>query len=214
MSLPPPVVNLYHVDCVEFMKTCETNKYDLAICDPPYGKKVNMAGGGRYARYENHFVPLNIAPGEEFFTELFRVSKNQIIFGGNYFQLPPTRGFFVWDKKQPANFTFSQAEYAWTSFDRNSKIYSGVSRSSGAEKRFHPTQKPVSLYKWVLRNYAPQGNEKIFDPMGGSFSCAIACYDLGFDCDTCELDDLYFDKAKERFDKFKAEKDAQLTFDF
>lgn len=212
MSLPPPIINLYHVDNLEFMKTCETNKYDLAICDPPYDKKVNMSGGGRYARYENHFVPLNVAPPEEFFTELFRISKNQVIFGGNYFSLPPTRGFIVWDKKQPEDFTFSMAEYAWTSFDRNSLMFRGVSRTSGPDKRFHPTQKPIALYQWILKHYAKEG-DKIFDPHGGSFSCAIACLLDGFDCDTCELDDMYFSKAKERFEKYKQEKESQLTFD-
>ena len=124
-------INLFHIDNLEFMKNCEDGKYDLAICDPPYGKAVNMSGGGRYARYENHFVPLNVAPPDEFFTQLFRVSKNQIIWGGNYFKLPPTRGFIVWDKKQPEDFTFSMAEYAWSSFNRNSLMFRGVSRSNG-----------------------------------------------------------------------------------
>ncbi len=145
-------------------------------------------------------------PGPEFFKELFRVSKNQIIWGGNYFDLPPTRGMICWDKLQPWE-NFSQFELAWTSFDRPAAMFK-YSNTGGANKetKIHPTQKPVALYQWLLTNYAKPG-WKILDTHGGSFSHAIACHDLGFDLTIIEIDPEYFADGKKRLERHQ----QQLT---
>jgi len=139
----------------------------------------------------------NEPPKPEYFKELFRVSKNQIIWGGNYFDLPPTRCVLCWDKCQPWE-NFSQWEMAWTSFDSPAALFK-YSNTGGAnaETKIHPTQKPVELYKWILRRYAKPG-DKILDTHGGSMSLAIACYDLGFDVTICENDPAIFEAGKER----------------
>lgn len=143
-------------------------------------------------------------PTKEYFEELFRVSRNQIIWGGNYFDLPPTRGIVVWDKCQPWE-NFSQVEMAWTSFDRPAALYR-ISNTGGAntEKKIHPTQKPVALYKWLLSKYAKEG-DKILDTHVGSASSLIACYDLGFEYMGFEIDKYYYDAANERLEAFKAQ---------
>jgi len=139
-------------------------------------------------------------PSAEYFTELFRVSENQIIWGGNYFNLPPTRGIICWDKLQPWE-NFSQFELAWTSFDRPAAIFR-YSNTGGAnrERKIHPTQKPVALYEWLLTKYAKPG-WRILDTHGGSFSSAIAAHELGFDMDICEIDNTYFSAGKERLER-------------
>lgn len=136
-------------------------------------------------------------PSAEYFNELFRISKNQIIWGGNYFDLPPTRGIICWDKMQPWE-NFSQFELAWTSFDKPAAMFK-YSNTGGAnaEKKIHPTQKPVALYRWILSKCANPG-EKIFDSHFGSLSIGIACHDLGFSLDACELDTDYYNAAKKR----------------
>ena len=139
----------------------------------------------------------NKTPSAEYFTELKRVSKNQIIWGGNYFPLPPTRGIICWDKKQPWD-NFSQFELAWTSFDKPAKLFRLSNRGgSNDENKIHPTQKPVPLYKWILDKYAKPG-DKILDTHLGSGSIAIACHDYGFELTACELDIHYFGSAIER----------------
>jgi site-specific DNA-methyltransferase (adenine-specific) len=135
----------------------------------------------------------NSIPTKKYFDQLFRVSKNQVIWGGNYFDLSPTRCFIVWDKMTYIP-TMSQIEMAWTSFKSHSQL---VKINSNQLDRFHPTQKPVALYKWLLDKYAQQGN-KILDTHLGSGSIAIACHDYGFDLTACELDKEYFDKAMQR----------------
>ena len=128
--------------------------------------------------------------------------------GGNYFQLPPTRCFLIWRKTNiPEKFSMSMAEYAWTSFNQNAKVFDFSSQNQ--ESRFHPTQKPVELYKWILRNYATKGN-KILDTHVGSASSLIACYDMGFDYVGFEIDKEYYDRACERIKENK----AQLRFIF
>ena len=138
-----------------------------------------------------------LPPTEEYFKEIFRVSKNQIIWGGNYFNLPPTRGIICWDKQQPWE-NFSQFELAWTSFDKPAKMFrhSNTGGNNNVTK-IHPTEKPIVLYKWLLEKYAKPG-DKILDTHGGSFSHAIACYDLGFDLDICEKDPDYYKDATDR----------------
>lgn len=143
----------------------------------------------------------DVAPPKEYFDELARVSKNQIIWGGNYFDLPPTRCFLVWRKSNIPLDGFSMApiEYAWTSFNANAKMFEAFSSGgSGREERFHPTQKPVALYEWILTKFAHPG-DRILDTHLGSGSSRIAAYNLGFDFEGYEIDKEYFDKQEERF---------------
>lgn len=145
------------------------------------------------------------APGEDYFNELFRVSKNQIIWGGNYFSLPPTRCFLVWDKINISeNFTMAMAEYAWCSFWGNAKIFRFS--SAGQPERFHPTQKPVELYRWIFARYAKPG-DRILDTHLGSGSSRIAAWEAGLDFVGYEIDPEYFDKQEQRFQAHE----AQLT---
>ncbi len=140
----------------------------------------------------------DIAPSEEYFNELFRVSKNQIIWGGNYFGLPPTRCFLVWRKLSISEkFSMAMAEYAWTSFNANAKVFEHTPQGTKNDPRFHPTQKPVKLYQWQYLNYANKG-DRILDPNLGSGSSAIAAYDLGFEFVGIEIDKEYYEAAKDR----------------
>lgn len=139
-------------------------------------------------------------PSDEYFKELFRVSKNQVIWGGNYFDLPPTRGILVWDKRQPWD-NFSQAELAWTSFDVPAKVFSFSNRGgANAEQKIHPTQKPIELYHYVLSKYAEPG-DKILDTHVGSASSLIACYNMGYDFVGFEINEDYYQDAKQRLDE-------------
>jgi len=147
------------------------------------------------------------APGDDCFKEMFRVSKNQIIWGGNYFSLPPTRCFLIWDKKLAEDFTMAMCEYAWCSFGGNAKIFR--MQPSGQIDRFHPTQKPVELYEWILTKYAKKGM-KILDPFLGSGSSRIAAYNGGYDFWGYEIDEEYFQKEEERF----ARHTSQLRIEF
>lgn len=140
-----------------------------------------------------------MAPGKEYFKQLFRVSRQQIIWGGNYFELPATRCFLVWDKCQSENFSMAMAEYAWCSFNDNAKIFRKPPMGKPGE-RFHPTQKPVELYAWIFARYAKPGM-RILDTHLGSGSSRIAAYDAGLDYEGYEIDKIYFDKQEERFKK-------------
>ena len=195
---------VYNIDCLEYMRTLPDKCFDLAIADPPYQIGTSKSSHGGAGKMKNRvmnqqakkFTEWDKAPSQEFFEELKRVSKNQIIWGGNYFDLPPTRCFVCWDKVQPWE-NFSQVEYAWTSFDYPSKIFKYDNRTGG---KIHPTQKPTELYRYLLSIFAPVGGV-IFDPMMGSQSSRIAAYKMGFDYVGCELDKEYFDKGCERFDR-------------
>lgn len=190
-------IKLYNIDCMEYMATQPDNAFDLAICDPPYGIDI-INSGSAMTRYKSKNVEnwdLNI-PTPEYFTELFRVSKNQIIWGGNYFGLPPTRCFLIWDKKQPPGIQFASCEYAWTSFDRVAKTHYQRPMSADAI-RFHPTQKPRKLYEWILENYAEK-SFKILDTHLGGGSIAIACHYFGCDLVGCEISPEYYQKANDR----------------
>ena len=173
--------------------------FDLAIVDPPYGigNKLVDGGGTRKAKFDNNreSVKWDDLPTNEYFNELFRVSKNQIIWGSNYFNLPATRCNIIWDKMQ--EFTGSDFELAWTSFDKASKAFRMSRIEAYSQGKIHPTQKPVKLYEWILDKYAKQG-DKILDTHLGSGSIAIACHDYKYDLTACELDKEYFDKAMER----------------
>lgn len=144
----------------------------------------------------------DIAPKQEYFDELFRVSKNQIIWGANYFpNMPPTRCFIVWRKLTISEkFTMAMAEYAWTSFAQNAKVYEVAPQGKKSDPRFHPTQKPVELYAWLIRQFAQPG-DKILDTHLGSGSSRIAAYQMGFDFVGCEIDSDYFAKSQARFER-------------
>jgi len=183
----------------------QDKQYDLAIVDPPYGINVNInmgrRAGERRSSYHKYAGGDADRPCNDFFRLLRTKSKNQIIWGGNYFAdlLPATKCWLVWDKLFSQDVSFAQCELAWTSFNVVASIYKLSSQQS---IRIHPTQKPVALYKWILTNYAKTG-QSILDTHGGSGSICIACYDLGFDLDWYELDKEYYDKACERFERHK-----------
>jgi site-specific DNA-methyltransferase (adenine-specific) len=144
----------------------------------------------------------DVAPPDEYFEELFRVSRNQIIWGGNYFDLPPTRCFLIWRKLTISeNFSMAMAEYAWTSLNANAKVFEYAPQD---KNRFHPTQKPKALYKWILEHYAEKG-DKILDTHAGSCSLAIACYEMGHDWLAFELDEDYYQLAQERIKRETAQ---------
>jgi len=182
--------------------------FELAIVDPPYGigaSEMTM-GSGKNKKYKKGKNWDTETPSKDCFKELFRVSKNQIIWGGNYFPLPLTKSWIFWDKGINGDCDFADGELAWTSFNKVLRIapirYKGF---LGADKeRIHPTQKPVALYKWLLHNYAKQG-DKILDTHLGSGSIAIACHDYGFDLTACELDKEYFDAAMKRIQNHTAQ---------
>ncbi|HAE68375.1 MAG TPA: site-specific DNA-methyltransferase [Sphingobacterium sp.] len=177
--------------------------FDLAIVDPPYGIGASeMTMGRGKKKWSKGKSWDDEVPTLEYFQELFRVSQNQIIWGGNYFTniLKPVRGWVFWDKDVQPDLSFSSGELAWTSFDvilKKANIdYSGF-RGSDIGGKIHPTQKPVALYKWLLDKYAKQG-DKILDTHLGSGSIAIACHDYGFELTTCELDQEYYQNAIDR----------------
>jgi len=195
---------LHNIDCMELLKATPDKFYDLAIVDPPYGiGMAEKAPCGRLAKYGSVKQADDGRPSKMFFDELKRVSKNQVIWGGNYFGLEPTRCFFIWDKQQPEGVSFASCEYAWTSFEKSAKTYYQRPQNADLE-RIHPTQKPVKLYEWLLTNYAKQG-DKILDTHLGSGSHAIATNNLGFELTACELDKDYFDASVKRITAAKAQ---------
>lgn len=219
-------INLYNEDSLEAMRKMPDKCYDLAIVDPPYGigfdrEFIVMSAGVRADGSKRKMKEWNnprpklygkkdwdcATPNEEYFKELRRVSRSQIIWGGNYFtdKLAPSGGWVIWEKGVPDGMTLSQAELAWTNCANNIKIckvlWAGYKKYE-PEDRIHPTQKPVKLYKWLLKNYAKEG-DKILDTHGGSGSILIACYDMGFSIDWYEIDKDYFDAAKKRFENHK-----------
>lgn len=208
----------YNIDCMDYMRTIPDGYFDLAVVDPPYGGansgvEWGRRFGGWFTRYktsnENRrhmgdqvrkkIIGLDEAPGPEYFAELFRVSKNQIIWGANYFNMPPTRCFIVWRKLAISEkFSMAMAEYAWTSFASNAKVFECVPQGTRKNPRIHPTQKPIKLYEWIYRMYAKTG-DKILDTHLGSGSSRIAAYRMGLDFVGCEIDKEYFDKQELRF---------------
>jgi len=195
---------IHNQDCLEAMKLMQDNQFDLAIVDPPYGIGDKFKGGKTGKMNFNEVVEKDWdkVPSKEYWNELFRVSKDQIVWGGNYFDLPPTRCFIVWDKKISEDFTLAMAELAWTSFDKLAKIIRLPTPKTGG--KIHPTQKPVKLYEWILMNYAKEG-DKILDTHLGSGSIAIACHNLGFDLTGFELDKEYFDNAVKRINNHQSQ---------
>lgn len=175
---------------------------------------AERTGGTWAAKYGKQIVEWDVAPSEEYFKELFRVSKNQIIWGGNYFSLPPTRCFIVWEKTNiPENFSMSMCEYAWTSFNDNSKIFKYSSLRDATSGKFHPTEKPIALYDWLLTKYAKKG-DKILDTHVGSASSLIAFHKQHYDYVGFEINETYFKKATARLEAEKAQLDLYDIFGF
>lgn len=206
-------VELLNIDCMEYMKGLPDKAFDLAIVDPPYGlgfgafNRTNKdSSGNRYKadKYKNGDWD-SAVPKSEYFEELFRVSKDQIVWGGNYFLelwQTPCKGFIFWYKQNPVS-NFSDGEFAWTSFDKVAKCfdyryYGALEGKTSCSDKIHPTQKPVDLYKWTLMNYANKGY-RILDTHLGSGSSAIAAHNMGFDFVGCELDKDYYEAACKRF---------------
>ena len=209
------MIEITNEDNMQLMARYPDNYFDLAIVDPPYGinsaKGVGKYSQKKYSKYNKTWD--DQTPTKEYFTELFRVSKNQIVCGANYFveHLYSTKSFICWIKNNPAP-TFAQAEYLWTSTDINGKVYDSgkqiihqIQRDGGS---IHPTQKPVCLYEWLLTNYAKEG-DKILDTHLGSGSIAIACHNMKYDLVACELDNEYYNSALKRL---KQHTDQQRLF--
>jgi site-specific DNA-methyltransferase (adenine-specific) len=211
---------LHNIDCMTYMATLPDKAFDLAIVDPPYGIDAGEIFGGELRKsgngaamktaFEKKSWDLEI-PNANYFKELFRVSKNQIVWGANYMteHLPPSMGWIVWDKDNGTT-KFSDCELAYSSFDRALRKYkymwNGMLQGDmkNKETRIHPTQKPVKLYEWLLTNYAEKG-QKILDTHLGSGSIAIACNNLGFDLVGCELDQDYYKAACDRINQATAQ---------
>lgn len=184
-------------DCQEVMAEIGDKEIDLVLTDPPFGGDCNAGVGGHFEKYGKNIKDWDFAPDQNCFNEIFRISKEQIIWGGNYFELPATRCFLIWKKLTISEkFSMAMAEYAWTSFNQNAKIYEIAPQDP---TRFHPTQKPVDLIGWCLNNYSKE-NDLIFDSFSGSFTTAIACIKTNRRFIGCELDKEYFEKACERID--------------
>lgn len=198
----------YNMDCMDGMKQFSDKYFELAIVDPPYGLERMKHGTAKNNR--TGFATgawNNEKPTQEYFTELFRVSTRQIIWGANNFTLPESEYFIVWDKQQPVD-NFADAEFAWTNIKKPAKVfrYSVFQMMSDRKEtgKIHPTQKPVVLYEWLLKNYAKQG-DKILDTHVGSASSLIACHNMGFQYVGFELDPDYYRESKERLEAVKAQ---------
>ncbi len=194
-------ITLYNADCMEILKQTPNKYYSLCIVDPPYGININVSIGRRKGNKKSNYHKFagedNTIPSEEYFKELFRVSENQIIWGGNYMTdfLYPSPCWLLWDKGFSEDVTFAQFEMAWTSFKSSCKKFDYNAAKN--IDRIHPTQKPVQLYKWILNKYAKKG-DTILDSHLGSGSSAIAAHDGGFEFTGIELDEEYYNAAKER----------------
>ena len=197
-------ITITNEDNMLLMARYPDNYFDLAIVDPPYG--IGMDGNANWSGSKHKVKDWdNETPSQEYFNELLRVSKNQIIWGANHFisKIPKdSKCWIVWDKKNDG-FSFADGEMAWTSFETAVRFFR-YHRGQQTDERIHPTQKPKQLYKWILDKYAKQG-DKILDTHLGSGSIAIACHDYKYDLTACELDKEYFDKAMERINNHVAQ---------
>lgn len=215
----------YNMDCIQGMKEFPDNYFDLAIVDPVYGGVTQGGymqgkGGEHAAKRRDYHLGLwsQEKTGSDYFKELLRVSKNQIVWGGNYFcsNLPESQGWIVWDKKHPEGVTFADCELAWTSFDVATRIFrymwNGMLQEDMKNKEYkiHPTQKPVRLYEWILQNYAKDG-DIILDTHVGSASSLIACHNTRHKYIGFEIDKTYYEKAKARVE---AETAQTTIYDF
>lgn len=194
----------FNVDCLDFMRELPDKCIDLVLTDPPYGIKRFEKGFGttRFKtdkRANKNGLQWDKKPGKELFEEIFRVSKNQIIWGANNFTLPESEYFIVWDKKQTVD-NFASAELAYTNVKKPAQIYSfGIHKHNTIDK-IHPTQKPKDLFVWCLKNYLKEGNI-IFDPFLGSFTTAVACNEMDLNWLGCEKDPDYFKSGYHRYEQ-------------
>lgn len=201
---------IFNIDCMELMARYPDKHFDLAVVDPPYGININVSIGRRKGDKKSNYHKFagndTSIPNEEYFEELFRVSKNQIIWGGNYMTeyLSPTPCWLLWDKGFSEDVTFAQFEMAWTSFNSSAKKYDY--NAAKQQNRIHPTQKPVALYDWIFKKYATEG-QTILDTHLGSGSSRIAAYKNKLNFVGCEIDKEYFEASDKRFKEFT----AQLT---
>lgn len=190
-------ITITNEDNMELMARYPDNYFDLAIVDPPYGIERFKKGGSHVNKYGTENQEWNnTKPTKEYFIELFRVSKYQIIWGSNNFELPTSEYFIVWQKGNALEFSFAMVEQAWTNIKKPAKLFKHL-HVQNTDNRIHPTQKPVALYKWLLDKYAKPG-DKILDTHLGSGSIAIAAHDYGYELTGCELDKEYYDKAIQR----------------
>lgn len=212
-----PMSEVYLMDCLEGMKHYPDRYFDLAVVDPPYGigiHKMNFTQSTKSKKAKrNDYSDItdwdSKVPSLEYFQELFRVSKNQIIWGGNYFDLPNTKSWIVWDKRENEKYSndFADGEMAWTSFDKPLRIFrylwSGMLQKNmkNKQKRIHPTQKPIELYEWIFMNYAKNGY-KILDTHLGSGSSRIAASKMNLDFIGFETNGNYFKKSVKRYNDF------------
>lgn len=190
-----PSSELYNMDCVAGMKHYPDKYFDLAIVDPPYG--IGLSNNPFRQKQEKKNWDMSI-PEMGYFIELFRVSKNQIIWGGNYFDLPKSQGFLIWDKKQPYDFSSAMCEFAWCSIQKPAKIYQKHVVTAELNK-IHPTQKPIQLYEFCLKFAELEKGAKVLDTHVGSGSSRIACYLNGFDFVGFEIDEDYCQSSEKRF---------------
>lgn len=188
----------YNEDCMALMARYPDKHFDLAVVDPPYG--IGISSNSFRQKHKKTGWDSAI-PDYSYFLELFRVSKNQVIWGGNYFDLPPSQGFLIWDKKQPHNFSSAMCEMAWMSFQSPAKIFAKHVVTCETNK-IHPTQKPVALYSWIFANYAKPG-QLILDTHLGSGSSRIAADKAGLNFVGCELDADYFAAQEKRWLEYK-----------
>jgi site-specific DNA-methyltransferase (adenine-specific) len=199
---------IYNVDCLEFMRTLPDKCFDLVLTDPPYGLGDRLGnGGGKNKNMKSRLLYVESdwddeLPANEIFEQIFRISKNQIICGGNYFSLPPSRCFISWDKLQYMP-TFSACEYIWTSFDKPAKI---MKHTSTDPNRVHPTQKPIQLMAEIILKFSKEG-ETVFDPFMGSGTTAIACLKTNRNFIGCEISPKYCDIANKRIKEFTDQQD-------
>lgn len=186
---------IYCGDCLDYMKEMDDNSVDLVLTDPPYG--INKFGD----RIDKSFKinEWDFKSDKKYFDEIFRISKNQIIWGGNYFYLPATKGFIVWDKVQPFDFSLAMCEQAWISHNIPAKMFKYRVLN---DKKIHPTQKPVKLIEWCIINYSEDG-QMVFDPFLGSGTTAVACINTGRNFIGIEKDPEYFKIAQNRIKKTK-----------
>jgi site-specific DNA-methyltransferase (adenine-specific) len=204
------VSEVYNMDCIELMRSYKDKHFDLAIVDPPYGierfKNVTTTPSSKDVhakRFQRMETVNNDKPSDEYWSELFRVSKNQIVWGANNFVLPPSEYFLCWNKQQ-AMPNFATLEYAWVSMGlkKPAKLFTYSIHKHNQVDKVHPTQKPIPLYDWILQNYANEG-DLILDTHLGSGSSRIAAHKAGLDFVGCEIDKEYFDASVKRYEDYK-----------
>lgn len=217
-ELYEPTIELMTMDCMDYMEQCNDKQFDLAIVDPPYGINIHKMSftqsikAGLTKRRDYSWVGNwdNDIPPKEYWKELMRVSKNQIIWGGNYFSLPPTKSWIFWDKKTHEKYSndYADGELAWTSFNKPIRcfrwLWNGMLQQNMKDKqqRIHPTEKPKALYEWLLMNFAQKG-DKIIDTHLGSGSIAMACWNMKYDLVGMDVNERCVKSASKRLNNYR-----------